>query len=197
MAETKNSGKAILYIAASADGYIAGENDDLSFLSQVENEHEDYGFAEFMKSIDVSIMGRRTIDWVLEHEPSFLKQNQTTYVITHRQMPSSTLNSSAKIITYNGDVSDLVIELQSQGKNLFIVGGSEIILQLMKRGLIDEFIIAIIPVLLGKGTLLFKPGFQQTVLRLLDARKFSSGLVMIKYAREQKADTLVDASKIG
>ena len=178
-------GKSILYVAASVDGYIAGENDDLSFLSPVESKDEDYGYADFMKSIDVSIMGRKTIEWVLEHDKAFIDKIYLTYIITHRPLPEA-LADNSNILQYEGDVSILTEKLLSEGKNLFIVGGSEIILQLMTNNLIDEFHIAYVPVLLGKGTLLFKPGFPQTMLKLLDVKKYPTGLVMLKYAREQK-----------
>lgn len=188
-----NSGKSVLYVAVSLDGYLAGENDDLSFLSLVETPGEDYGYAEFMKSIDASIMGRKTIDWVLDHDPDFLKKGHLTYAITHRELPESLINNNQSIIPYNGDVPGLVRELLNKGKNLFIVGGSEIIFPLMLSNLIDEFHIAFIPILLGKGTLLFKPGFPQTVLNLVDVKKYKTGLVMLKYAREQNNGSLVDA----
>lgn len=54
--------KVILYIASSVDGYIAQPDDDLSFLSIVEKEGADYGYAEFIQTIDTVIIGRKTID---------------------------------------------------------------------------------------------------------------------------------------
>ncbi|HNF71422.1 MAG TPA: hypothetical protein PLP34_03350, partial [Chitinophagaceae bacterium] len=60
MSDSTQSRKTILYIACSLDGYIAQPNDDLSFLSQVQKEGEDYGYNEFLQRIDTVIMGRRT-----------------------------------------------------------------------------------------------------------------------------------------
>ncbi|HLN52649.1 MAG TPA: dihydrofolate reductase family protein [Lentimicrobium sp.] len=188
----KSTGKSILYVALSVDGYIAGENDDLSFLSLVEVPGEDYGYSEFMKSIDASIMGRKTIDWVIEHEKGFLEKIGLIYIITHRPLPEF-MSRNPNIVSFEGNVSDLTRDLMEQGKNLFIVGGAEIILPLMKDGLIDEFQLAVIPVLLGKGTLLFKPGFPKTMLRITETRKYPSGLVMLRYEREQNHASLVDA----
>jgi dihydrofolate reductase len=189
----QNSGKSILNAAITLDGYLAGEGEDLSFLSVVESKDEDYGFKEFMKSIDVSIMGRRTFDWVMKHEPSYVSTMNRTYVITHHELPSNARTNSDNIVQFEGDVCRLVRNLLEQGKNLFIVGGGEIILQLLQENLIDEFHIAIVPILIGKGILLFKPGFPQTGLRLLDVKKYNTGLVMLKYAKEQNMNNLVDA----
>lgn len=56
--------KVILYIAATLDGYIAADNDDLSFLSVVESPGEDYGYSDFVKTVDTVIIGRKTYDKV-------------------------------------------------------------------------------------------------------------------------------------
>ena len=52
--------KVILYIASSLDGYITKPNDDLSFLSIVQQDGEDYGYSDFVKSVDTVILGRKT-----------------------------------------------------------------------------------------------------------------------------------------
>ena len=57
--------KTILYIAATLDGYIAKPGDDLFFLSMGRMEEDDYGYADFMKTVDTVIMGRKTYDWVM------------------------------------------------------------------------------------------------------------------------------------
>lgn len=60
-----NNRKLILYIACSLDGYIAKPNDDLSFLSMVDRTGEDYGYDDFVKTVDTVIVGRKTYDWVI------------------------------------------------------------------------------------------------------------------------------------
>ncbi|MDD4453556.1 MAG: dihydrofolate reductase, partial [Proteiniphilum sp.] len=59
------SRKLILYIAMSLDGFIAKKDDNIDFLSMVEIPSEDYGYADFLQSIDTVIWGRRTFDKVL------------------------------------------------------------------------------------------------------------------------------------
>ena len=60
--------KVMVYIAASVDGYIAGVNDDMGFLSVASKEGEDYGYADFIDTVDTVIMGRRTYDWVFKQD---------------------------------------------------------------------------------------------------------------------------------
>lgn len=59
------TGKVILYIAMSLDGCIAKSDGDISFLSLVEKEGEDYGYSDFLKTIDTVIVGRKTYDKVM------------------------------------------------------------------------------------------------------------------------------------
>ncbi|MEI7504924.1 MAG: dihydrofolate reductase, partial [Paludibacter sp.] len=70
--------KVILYIAMSLDGYIAKPNDDLSFLSMVQQEGEDYGYTDFVNTVDTVIMGRKTYDWVMTQVPEFPHNDKAT-----------------------------------------------------------------------------------------------------------------------
>ncbi len=169
--------KVILYIATSLDGYIAGPNDDLSFLSIVEQEGEDYGYADFVKSVDTVILGRKTYDWVMTQVPEFPHADKESYIITRTPQPGK-----GKTNFYTGDLKELIIRLKSEkGKNIFVDGGAEIVNELLKQKLIDEFIISVIPILLGDGTRLFKDGRPEQTLKFLEARKFDSGLIQLHY----------------
>lgn len=138
-----------IYIATSLDGYIAKPNDDLSFLKVVEKEDEDYGYNEFTKTIDTIILGRRTYDWVLkEIGPSYYDNGErNVYVITRTERPNV-----GRTIFYTKNLTELVQQLKAEnGKNIYCDGGAEIINELLKNDLIDEFVISIIPVLVGNG----------------------------------------------
>ena len=63
--------KTIVYIAMSVDGYIAGPNDDLSFLNAVQVAGEDYGYHQFMSGVETVILGRKTYDWVMTQVDEF------------------------------------------------------------------------------------------------------------------------------
>ena len=74
--------KLILYIACSVDGYIAKPGDDLSFLKRVEQEGEDYGYFDFVKSTDVVIVGRNTYQWILDQGMEYPHKDKTCYIVT-------------------------------------------------------------------------------------------------------------------
>ena len=172
--------KSILYIAISLDGYIAGPDEDLSFLDIVQREDEDYGYGDFIQTVDTVIMGRKTYDWIMAHVPEFVHADKTTFIISRTER-QSTENTRF----HTGDLSDLVRRLKTEsGKNIFIEGGAEVVKTLLLDDLIDEYVISIIPVLVGGGTKLFEDGRPQQTLKLISTKQFDSGLVQLHYQRE-------------
>lgn len=175
--------KLSLFIATSLDGYIAKPNDDLSFLKTVEKEGEDYGYADFTATIDTIILGRKTYDYVLREIGSSHYDNgqRDVYVITRTEKPRA-----GKTTFYTGNLAELIQRLKSEsGKNIYCDGGAEIINELLQNDLIDEFIISIIPVLVGNGTRLFKDGRPEQQLELLATKTFDSGLTQLHYRRKK------------
>jgi dihydrofolate reductase len=169
--------KVILYIATSLDGYIAKPDDDLSFLSIVEEEGQDYGYGAFVKSIDTVIMGRKTYDWVRTQVPEFPHKDKIAYIITRTQRPNMD-----KTHFYTGSLKELVSKLKiERGENIFVDGGAEIVNELLKENLIDEFIISIIPILVGNGTKLFNDGRPEQILELISIKQFNKGLTQLHY----------------
>lgn len=175
--------RLIIYIATSLDGYIAKPNDDLGFLKLVEKEGEDYGYAEFTATIDTIILGRKTYDWVLKEIGSSHYDNgdRDVYVITKTEKPSV-----GKTTFYTEDLTELVQQLKSQnGKNIYCDGGAEIINELLKKDLIDEMIISVIPVLLGNGTRLFKDDRPEQLLQHVSTKTFETGLIQMHFKRKK------------
>jgi dihydrofolate reductase len=171
--------KVVLYIAMSLDGYIAKPNDDLGFLSLVEQEGQDYGYADFVKTVDAVIVGRKTYDKVISMGFDFPHADKDAYIIT--RTPRLSIGS---IKFYTGDLKALVDKLKSEnGKNIFCDGGAEIVNELLKSDLIDEFIISVIPILVGNGTKLFKDNRPEQQLELLSAKTFDTGLTQLYYKR--------------
>lgn len=166
----------------SLDGYIAQPNDDLSFLKLVEKEGEDYGYAEFTSTIDTLIIGRRTYDYVLKNVGSSHYDNgqRDVYVITRTER-----QNVGRTTFYTGNLTELVKRLKSEnGKNIYCDGGAEVINELLKHDLIDEFIISVIPVLLGNGTRLFKDGRPEQTLEFIEVKTFETGLTQLHYKRK-------------
>ncbi len=172
-----------LFIAASLDGYIAKPNDDLSFLKIVEKEGEDYGYAGFTDTIDILIVGRKTYDYVLREIGSSHYDNgqRDVYVITRTQRPNE-----GRTIFYTGSLPELVNRLKSEnGKNIYCDGGAAVINELLRHELIDEFIVSVIPVLLGNGTRLFKDGAPEQLLEHIGTKTFDTGLVQLHYRKKR------------
>ncbi|SHI73835.1 Dihydrofolate reductase [Tangfeifania diversioriginum] len=175
--------KLSVFIATSLDGYIAKPNDDLSFLKLVEKEGEDYGYAEFTDTIDTLIIGRKTYDYVLKEIGSSHYDNgeRDVYVITRTERPNV-----GKIKFYTGNLTELVLKLKNEnGKNIYCDGGAEIINELLKNDFIDEFIISVVPVLLGNGTRLFKDERPEQTLEFISAKTFDTGLIQLHYKRKK------------
>ncbi len=161
----------------SLDGYIAKPKDDLSFLEIVEQDGQDYGYAEFVDSVDAVIVGRKTYDKVISMGYDFPHTNKDAYIIT--RTPRANIGS---LKFYTGDLESLVRKLKSEnGKNIFCDGGAEIINELLKSNLIDEFIISVIPILLGNGTKLFLDGRPEQKLELVSVKSFEKGLTQLHY----------------
>ena len=145
--------KLILYISMSLDGFIATEDDDLSWLSIVEKDGQDYGYKSFIESVDTYIVGRITYDNILKLTGGVFPQakDYKCYIITRQERKSEN-----GVTFYNGKIEDLIGELKNEdGKNIYCDGGGEIVKLLMEKNLIDEYIVSIIPVILGNGKRLF------------------------------------------
>jgi dihydrofolate reductase len=178
----KPNRKVILYIATSLDGYIAKPNDDLGFLTIVYKEGEDYGYQDFISSVDTVILGRKTYDWVMKQVPDFHHKDIEAYIITRTKR-----TSIGKTSFYTGSLKELVMRLKREtGKNIFIDGGAEVVNELLKEKLIDEFIISVIPVLVGNGIKLFKDGRPEQQLELLSTKQYETGLVQLHYKLADK-----------
>lgn len=174
-----SSRKVIVYIAISLDGYIAKPGDDLDFLSIVDQEGEDYGYQDFIKTVDTVILGRRTYDWVMGQVDTFPHADKESYVITRAPRPAE-----GKTTFYTGDLKELVLKLKEKpGKGIFVDGGAEVVNALMQHDLIDEYIISIIPILVGDGIRLFKDGRTEFRLKLISTTEFETGLVQLHYSR--------------
>lgn len=163
----------------SLDGYIATKDDDLSWLSMVEKEGLDYGYSEMIKRADTYIVGRKTYDVILRLTGGEFPQAKLfdCYVITRQSKPPED-----GVEFYNGNIETLVNRLkQEEGKDIYCDGGGQVVKMLMEHDLIDEFIISVIPILLGDGKQLFLEGIGTHKLELISSQFFETGLVQLHY----------------
>jgi len=169
--------KVILYISSTLDGFIAGPDNDLSFLDKMHLDGEDYGYTTFVKSVDTVIVGRNTYQWVIDEGFEYPHSDKDIYIVSRQERASE-----GKLHYYNGDLKTLVRQLKAEkGKNIYCDGGATVVNRMLQAGLIDEIILSIIPVLLGAGIPLFKAGYAKQELKLLSSQSFNSGLNQLHY----------------
>ncbi|MCL4114843.1 UNVERIFIED_CONTAM: hypothetical protein GTU68_043723 [Idotea baltica] len=165
----------------SLDGFIAPNNDDLNWLNFVQQKGEDYGYNSLTQNVDAYIVGRATYDVVLKLTGGEFPQAKQfdCYVITRLERAPEN-----GVTFYNGELEALVSELKSKkGKNIYCDGGGQIVQLLMQKNLIDEYIISVIPTILGDGKRLFLANTPHIKLNALPSKQFSSGLVQLHYER--------------
>lgn len=167
----------VLYVAASLDGYIARKDGRIDWLTPFENE--DYGYDDFYKTVGTVIMGNNTYRQIL----SFGKYPYPavdSFVFTRKNNKSKDEN----VTFISMDARDFMDSLKpGNNKKIWLVGGAALIEEFLSYNLIDEYIITLIPILLGSGVPLFKGNFNEEALRLKDVKVFNSGLVQIYYER--------------
>ena len=168
--------KIVVFIASTLDGYIATKEDSLEWLFKVEGEG-DNGYAEFYETVDTVVMGKRTYDWLMQQElEEFPYKNKECYVFTRTPQ-----QDTVDVKFVNEEVIEFVEKLQRQeGNNIWIVGGSELLIHFIKEKLVDEFIITLAPTILGEGIPLFKKGDYQLDLLFTGMRSFNQ-FVELRY----------------
>lgn len=165
----------VLYIAATLDGYIARENGEIDWLYEVEGEG-DNGYSEFYHTIDTVLMGKNTYEHTFELADQFPYPDKRCYVFSRSEQ-----EPSPHVTFVTEDVSGFIEKLKEQaGSKIWIVGGAEILDVLLKGKLVDEFIIAIIPTILGKGIPLFKEDNPELKLFLTGTKRFGQ-IVQLHY----------------
>ena len=173
--------KVILYISMSLDGFISTNDDDLSWLSIAQKEGLDYGYSAMQDRSDTYIVGRTTYDVVLSLTGGVFEQANLydCYVITRQERESEN-----GVTFYNGNIESLINDLKSKdGKDIYCDGGGQIVKLLMEKNLIDEYIISVMPVILGDGKRLFLGGTQKIGVELVKSEQFETGVVQLTYKK--------------
>lgn len=171
-------GSVILYIATSLDGFIARSDGDISWLDKYQGGREDYGYGDFYKDIGASIMGANTYEKALTLNGG-IDNKMPTYVITHRELP---IMADADITLYSGKLSGLVNKIRKKTKkNIWLVGGGQLVQGFLKESLLDQIILSTIPVILGDGISLFGNVKQEINFVLIGTKSYKSGIVQTHY----------------
>ena len=174
--------KIIVYIATSADGFIARPDGNLDWLTARPAPKGFYGMPEFARSVDAKILGRKTFELSLEMGANF-KASEPHYVFSRHTRPDS-LPPGVEFVAES--IRDFAKRARkAAGKNIWMMGGGEIIGSFLDEGAIDEFIVSIVPTFIGEGIPLLGRRRREVRLRLQSVRDFSDGVVQVHYEVEK------------
>lgn len=181
--------KCSVYIATSADGYIATPDGGVDWLHTAGNLEadmgsDDMGFNAFIDSVDCMIMGRKCMEVIsnMNLTPEQWPYGDIRIVVLSTTVKEPPENLRGKVEMYSGDIRDLMLKLKSGAfKHAYIDGGSTIT-SFINLKLIDEMIITKVPVLLGEGIPLFGKINRRVKLGNARATAFQNDFVQVKYS---------------
>jgi dihydrofolate reductase len=170
--------KTQYYTATTLDGYIADEQNSLDWLFEVDRGGGDGGWAEFYAGVGAMAMGATTFRWVVDHEdllnkPEAWRQwyaDTPCWVFTHGELPAI---PGVDATVVQGDVAPVHAEMTRAAgdKNIWLVGGGDLVGQFADRGLPDEILVGIAPVTLGAGAPLLPRRLTASQLELADVSR--------------------------
>ncbi|MDT2736947.1 dihydrofolate reductase family protein [Enterococcus pseudoavium] len=158
--------RAVFYGAISLDGFLADKEDRLEWLYQQEGG-ELVPYEAFYQTIDYTMMGRRTYEIVKrDQELTVIYPEKENYVFSH-----SVLEVDSNLQVVNEDPVEFIKNLPAD-KTVWVVGGGALLQPVIEAGLIEEWWIQIVPLLLGEGISLFLPQTNQQKFQLLETEQF-------------------------
>ena len=175
--------KIIVYIATSADGYIARPDGDVEWLNR-RPDTVDYGMSEFYPTIDTILWGRKTYDWLLDYHQKrgktegLFDTNLANYVFSRK--PPTRVAAGAEFVSEPPKAFAQRLRA-TPGKQIWMMGGGELIASFLDAGEIDEFDIHVIPVFIGEGIPLVAPRHRDIPLRLRSSQEYPDGVVRLRY----------------
>lgn len=178
--------KTQYFTATSLDGFIATEEDSLEWLFPLGDINET-GYPDFIKQVGALAMGSATYEWILRHAVAVEDQmgeawpyKQPAWIFTHRELP---IIEGADVRFVQGSVEEVHEDMirAAVGKNIWIVGGGDLAGQFHDAGLLDEAIIQVASVTLGKGKQLFPRRVTSPPWQLLSVRQVGAGFAELHY----------------
>jgi len=169
--------KIIVNIATSADGYVARADGSLDWLTSRPAPKGFYGLPTFSRSVDAKILGRKTYDVSLKLGAHFSAKD-LHYVFSRR--PSASAPAGVEFV--REPIRSFADRICKQpGKNIWMMGGGEIIGSFLDEDAIDEFIISVVPTFIGEGIPLIARRHREVPLKLLSSKKYPDGVVQLHY----------------
>ncbi len=173
--------KIIVHIATSADGYIARADGDLDWLTSRPAPEGFYGMGAFMRSIDTKLLGRKTYEASLRLGAKFGEDSRT--IVFSRGAPPADIPAGVEFV--NGPIGLVVRQLREQpGRDIWLMGGGELIASFLDEHAVDEFVISVAPVFIGDGIPLIARRHRHVLLDLRRVERFEDGVVQLHYRLE-------------
>ena len=171
--------KVICNLAISLDGYIAKLDHSVEFLSNSSAEAQESSFQEFLSSIDVIVMGSTSYDQMIELGGNQF-EDKLTYVLTTQEYADE-----ENVIFIEKELDELLIDVKEKAeKNIWLFGGAKVLKQFIELDAVDEFIITIVPVIIGTGIPLFLFTKEERELELISAETHYQN-VTLHYRRKR------------
>lgn len=155
--------------ATTLDGFIATEDNDLGWLFQFEGDDPGNPYTEFIENVGALAMGATTYEWIRHNHPGeWAYDDRPTWVFTHRDLP---VIEGANLRFTSEDVRAVHAEMvaAAQGRDVWLVGGGDLVGQFLDQDLLDDIWVSITPVVLGAGAPLL-PRRRTTPMRVLEVR---------------------------
>lgn len=174
--------KTVLYIATSLDNYIAKPDGNLDWLTSFPQPSTgDYGYQALLDSTESIVMGRKTYEELMSVVDEWPYSEFLTYIVTSN--PAFEVQSPNTFVISN-DLPDFIENLKIRSsKNVWIVGGGNLITELVNLELIDTMILSIVPTILGEGIPLFPNNPKESSWKLANVEKFDTGLINLTYEK--------------
>jgi|SRR5215831_16809125 len=172
--------KIIVYIATSADGFIARADGSVDWLDRPRPKGN-YGTGSFYRLIDTCVLGRKTYEQSVKFGMAEGYSGKKNYVLSRTLAKAA----SPKVTVINNNVAAFAQHLRAEkGRHIWLVGGAALIASFLEAGAVDEFIIHVIPHMIGEGIPLVSPQHRDLPLKLLTCRTFPDGVVVLHYSVE-------------
>ena len=184
----------VYFMHASLDGFVAGSNSEMDWIT-VDDEIFDF-VATMTEQADTALYGRVTYQMMEAYWPTAggmpnASRHEIEHSIWYKNVSKVVLSKTINEIglknttVISDNLSEHINKLkQKSGKNILIFGSPRASHSLLNLGLVDEFWIFISPILIGEGISLFKNVPESVKLRLLDTKRFASGVVALHYRKE-------------